>query len=340
ANHAQAVGLVLVARELGEELVVADPRARGESGLGPDPLADNLGDARCRADAQQVLGHVEIGLVEAQRLDVRGELAKDRADLLRDRGVDVEPGLAEDQVGAQSPGRQRGHRRAHAELARLVARGRNHAASARPADRHRLAAQLGIVALLDAGEERIHVDMDDLAQAERGFLVVIHGRNLDNPSSRRKPGPHATRAALVGRGPGFRRDDEGCVAVQRGSTARAMTIPGVPHDKKSLGQRELVVMVALLMSLNALAIDAMLPALDEMAHELGAAEGNRRQLVVAIYLLANGIGCLVPGAFADRFGRRPLLLLSLAAYALFSLLIALVHDFGVLLALRAAQGVL
>ena len=112
------------------------------------------------------------------------------------------------------------------------------------------------------------------------------------------------------------------------------------HDKRSIGQRELVVMVALLMSLNALAIDGMLPALDDMAFELGAGEGNRRQLVVAVYLLANGIGCLVPGAFADRFGRRPLLLLSLGAYAAFSLLIALVQDFGVLLALRATQGML
>jgi len=119
-----------------------------------------------------------------------------------------------------------------------------------------------------------------------------------------------------------------------------MTITGVPHDKKAIGQRELVVMVALLMSLNALAIDGMLPALDDMARELGAEEGNRRQLVVAVYLLANGIGCLVPGAYADRFGRRPLLLISLGAYAAFSLLIALVQDFTLLLVLRGTQGVL
>ncbi len=46
------------------------------------------------------------------------------------------------------------------------------------------------------------------------------------------------------------------------------------------------------------------------------------------------------GAFADRFGRRPLLLFSIAAYAAFSLLIALVQDFTVLLALRGTQGVL
>jgi MFS transporter, DHA1 family, multidrug resistance protein len=117
-------------------------------------------------------------------------------------------------------------------------------------------------------------------------------------------------------------------------------ITSMPHDKRTIGQRELVVMVALLMSLNALAIDGMLPALDEMARELGAEDGNRRQYVVAIYLLANGLGCLVPGAFADRFGRRPLLLFSVASYTVLSLLISWVQDFTMLLVLRGIQGVL
>src|SRR5690606_41906741 len=63
-------------------------------------------------------------------------------------------------------------RSADAELARLVACRRDHAAPARPADRHRLAAQLGIVALLHAGEEGVHVDVDDLAQPG-GRVVVI-----------------------------------------------------------------------------------------------------------------------------------------------------------------------
>ena len=36
-------------------------------------------------------------------------------------------------------------------------------------------------------------------------------------------------------------------------------------SEKPLGQRELVVMLALLMSLQALSIDGMLPALDEIA---------------------------------------------------------------------------
>src|SRR5690606_33932439 len=111
-------------------------------------------------------------------------------------------------------------------------------------------------------------------------------------------------------------------------------------DSRTLGQRELVIMLALLMSLQALAIDGMLPALDEMARELGAGDGNRRQLVVATYLLAGGIGTLIPGALADRFGRRPVLLCAIAGYALLSLAIAFVNDFTTLLVLRGIQGLL
>src|SRR5690606_12814769 len=58
ADHAQAVRLVLVARELGEELVVADARARGEPGFGADFGADACRYAGRRADPEQVVGYV------------------------------------------------------------------------------------------------------------------------------------------------------------------------------------------------------------------------------------------------------------------------------------------
>src|SRR5690606_15588042 len=120
----------------------------------------------------------------------------------------------------------------------------------------------------------------------------------------------------------------------------AMMLTGFRRNETPLGQRELVVMLALLMSLQALAIDGMLPALDEMARELGAGDGNRRQLVVAAYLLAGGLGTLIPGSLADRYGRRPVLLSSIAAYSLLSLAIAFVNDFTTLLVLRGIQGLL
>lgn len=109
---------------------------------------------------------------------------------------------------------------------------------------------------------------------------------------------------------------------------------------KIMGPRELVVMIALLMSLNALAIDAMLPALDAMAQELGAAEGNSRQLVIAVFMLANGLGCLIPGSLADRYGRRKVLLVSLAAYTVCSVAVMFVTNFTALLVMRGIAGLL
>ena len=117
-----------------------------------------------------------------------------------------------------------------------------------------------------------------------------------------------------------------------------MPAVSLPHDSRRIGQRELIVLLALLMSLNALSIDAMVPALDEMGRALGADSGNRRQLVVAVYSITLGMGALWPGALADRFGRRPVLLASLAVAALLSLVTALLDDFDSLLVARAVAG--
>jgi len=77
--------------------------------------------------------------------------------------------------------------------------------------------------------------------------------------------------------------------------------------RKALGETELMWMMAMLMALNAFGIDAILPALDALAADL-AVSGNDRQFVIGVFLLTGGIGSLVPGALADRFGRRPVLL--------------------------------
>lgn len=100
-----------------------------------------------------------------------------------------------------------------------------------------------------------------------------------------------------------------------------------------------MVMLAAMMAINALAVDAMLPALSVMADEMGEGQGNRRQLVVGLYLLGNGIGSILPGILADRFGRRPVIFTALAGYIVLSLLCGAVSNFTLLLILRAAQGI-
>jgi DHA1 family bicyclomycin/chloramphenicol resistance-like MFS transporter len=108
--------------------------------------------------------------------------------------------------------------------------------------------------------------------------------------------------------------------------------------ERSIGRGEFVALMAAIMSLGALAIDAMLPALDEIASTFGIDDPNRRQLVVGVYLLASGVGCLVPGSFADRFGRRPVLLVVLAFYVVTSLMCAFAPSYDMLLAIRILQG--
>ncbi|MEE4200704.1 multidrug effflux MFS transporter [Erythrobacter sp.] len=111
----------------------------------------------------------------------------------------------------------------------------------------------------------------------------------------------------------------------------------MPEAARNLGERELIWMMALLMALQAFGIDAILPALDEVAAAL-AIEGNDRQFIVGVYLLTAGLGALVPGALADRFGRRPVLLASIGVYIALSIASALATTFEGLIAIRAAQG--
>jgi DHA1 family bicyclomycin/chloramphenicol resistance-like MFS transporter len=104
------------------------------------------------------------------------------------------------------------------------------------------------------------------------------------------------------------------------------------------GFREFVVLIAGLMSLNALAIDAMVPALPAIGAALGVADENSRQLVVSLYVLGFGFTQIVYGPLSDRFGRKPVLIVSLVLYVAFALTCWAAPSFTLLLAARMAQG--
>lgn len=101
---------------------------------------------------------------------------------------------------------------------------------------------------------------------------------------------------------------------------------------------EFIALMAALMASNALAIDAMLPALPAIGEALEVAEDNRRQLVITSYLLGFGVAQLFWGPLSDRFGRKWLIAASLGLYGLFSVVAALASSFALLLGARAAQG--
>ena len=111
-----------------------------------------------------------------------------------------------------------------------------------------------------------------------------------------------------------------------------------PIGAKTIGEREFIVLMGLIQALQALAIDAMLPALGKLSLDLGATSANQRQLVVGVFLLGAGLGALIPGPLADRFGRRRVLLVCLGLYVAQSAACALVGSFGLLVALRFTLG--
>ncbi|MEL6782232.1 MAG: multidrug effflux MFS transporter [Pseudomonadota bacterium] len=100
-----------------------------------------------------------------------------------------------------------------------------------------------------------------------------------------------------------------------------------------------VVTIAALMALNALAIDVMLPALDDISDAMGVAAGNDQQLVIYVYILGFGAPQIVFGPLSDRFGRRPILFISLLGYAAAGAVCAAAPTFSTLLAARFLQGV-
>lgn len=105
------------------------------------------------------------------------------------------------------------------------------------------------------------------------------------------------------------------------------------------GFTEFVAMVASLMAMTALAIDAILPALPAIGEALDVAEDNDRQLVIGALLIGFGLAQIVHGPLSDRFGRRPLLVGGLGLYAASSVVAAFAQSFELLLAARFMQGI-
>ena len=169
----QPIRLPLVGGHLRQELVVGHPGRCGQVGDGLDLRADLLGDLGRDLHSLDVLGDVEIRLVERQRLDQGSVLGEDPMDLTRDLAIYIEAVWDKDQVRAFSLRGDRCHRRVDAELPGLVACRGDHAALLGTANGNRFAAQVGIVPLFDRREESIHVDMDYFARG-RGFVGSTH----------------------------------------------------------------------------------------------------------------------------------------------------------------------
>ena len=98
-------------------------------------------------------------------------------------------------------------------------------------------------------------------------------------------------------------------------------------------------MVAALMSLNALAIDIMLPGLGNIADHYDLQRANDQQLVIFAYIAGFGAPQLIFGPISDRYGRKRVLSICLLAYAAGALACIATSSFTTLLVARFVQGI-
>jgi DHA1 family bicyclomycin/chloramphenicol resistance-like MFS transporter len=108
----------------------------------------------------------------------------------------------------------------------------------------------------------------------------------------------------------------------------------------SMQAGEFVAFVAALMAVNALGVDLMLPALADIGRQLAITTANHRQWIITAYMLGFGAGQLVYGPLADRYGRRPILLITLAGFVAASIFAAGSQTFPALLGARVLQGLM
>lgn len=98
-----------------------------------------------------------------------------------------------------------------------------------------------------------------------------------------------------------------------------------------------VVILSLLLGLQPITTDLYLPALPALTAGFGAPMAQA-QLTLTALLLAFGLSQLIWGPLSDRFGRRPILLVGLAAYVLASVASTLSPSMDMLIAWRTVQG--
>lgn len=109
--------------------------------------------------------------------------------------------------------------------------------------------------------------------------------------------------------------------------------------EKRLSQPEFIALVAMLFATIAFTIDAMLPALPEIAAELIPEDPNKAQLILTSFLLGMGGGTLVVGPLSDRFGRKGVILLCSLLYCLAGALAWIAPTLETLLFARIVQGI-
>ncbi len=107
---------------------------------------------------------------------------------------------------------------------------------------------------------------------------------------------------------------------------------------KALSKPEFVALIAMNFAMVAFSIDAMLPALPEIAAAITPDDVNRAQLVLTSFVFGMGVGTLFTGPLSDAFGRKPVIAAGIAVYCAGALLAGQAETMEQMILARVLQG--
>ena len=109
------------------------------------------------------------------------------------------------------------------------------------------------------------------------------------------------------------------------------------NEKRS--QLEFVVLMAALMSIVALSIDAVLPALPNIGRHINSLGDTENQKLITAIFLGLGFGQLIFGPLSDSFGRKPMVYFGFGVFVIASMICITTRSFEMMLFGRVLQGI-
>lgn len=110
------------------------------------------------------------------------------------------------------------------------------------------------------------------------------------------------------------------------------------YRNNTLPFNEFIGLMAMVMSLVALSIDSILPALSSVGESMGNSDPNDNQLVISFLLFGLACGQLIFGPWSDAIGRRKAMLAGYSVFFVGTILALTANDFNTLLLSRFLQG--
>lgn len=102
---------------------------------------------------------------------------------------------------------------------------------------------------------------------------------------------------------------------------------------------EFVALMASLMSIVALAIDAILPAMADIGIAINSLDPTQNQLLVTMIFLGLGVGQLFFGPLSDSLGRKPIVYFGFTIFLVASIICLMAPNLEIMLVGRVLQGI-